>query len=173
MTPGTTLSKPSISVPFEVYQTDVLPEWIDLNGHMNMAYYGVVFDRGNYAICDALGLGSDYIERTAHGIFAAETHTMYFRELRLGDRAGVRSLIVGADAKRIQFAHEIFDLASGERAATQEVMYLHVDLASRKVTPFGDEIAPRIIAAADDHAARPVPDWCGRTIRSLSKRPRA
>ena len=69
--------------PFEEYTTRVLPEWIDLNGHMNMAYYGVVFDRGNYAAGNALGLGADYIERTTHGIFAAETHTLYFRELAI------------------------------------------------------------------------------------------
>jgi acyl-CoA thioesterase FadM len=85
--------------PFEEYTTRVLPEWIDLNGHMNMAYYGIVFDRGNYAAGDALGLGADYIDRCSHGIFAAETHTLYFRELHLGDLLSVRTQIVSADSK--------------------------------------------------------------------------
>jgi acyl-CoA thioester hydrolase len=150
--------------PFEKYETDVLPEWIDVNGHMNMAYYCVVFDRGNYAAGDALGLGADYVERTSHGIFAAETHTLYFRELHLGDRLSVRTQIISSDRKRLHFAHEIYHFASGERAAAQEVMYLHVDLHSRRVTPFLDQVLPRIEAAREIHLQVPVPDWCGRRL---------
>ena len=30
--------------PFRSSVTLVRPEWIDYNGHMNMAYYGVLFD---------------------------------------------------------------------------------------------------------------------------------
>lgn len=164
------LSETIFPCPFEVYETDVLPEWIDLNGHMNMAYYCVVFDRGNYAAGNALGLGADYIDRTSHGIFAAETHTLYFRELHLGDRVSVRTQIVGSDAKRLHFAHEIYHLASGERAAAQEVIYLHVNLNSRRVTPFLNDIFPRIDAATTIHAGLPVPNWCGRSLISLRRK---
>jgi acyl-CoA thioester hydrolase len=152
--------------PFEEYETSVLPEWIDVNGHMNMAYYGVVFDRGNYAAGNALGLGEDYVEDTSHGIFAAETHTLYFRELHLGDKLRVRTQIIASDSKRLHFAHEIYHVASGERAAAQEVMYLHVDLKSRRVTPFLDQVLLRIEGARKIHAQLPVPDWCGRRLES-------
>ncbi|MFT4116073.1 thioesterase family protein [Bradyrhizobium sp.] len=159
-------SREEFPCPFERYETDILPEWIDINGHMNMAYYGVVFDRGNYAAGDALGLGADYVEGSSHGIFAAETHTLYFRELHLGDRLRVRTQIVSADTKRLHFAHEIYHIASGERAAAQEVMYLHVNLTSRRVTPFLDSVQPRIEAAREIHASLPIPDWCGRRLEA-------
>jgi acyl-CoA thioester hydrolase len=152
--------------PFEEYTTHVLPEWIDLNGHMNMAYYGVVFDRGNYAAGNALGLGADYIDRTDHGIFAAETHTLYFRELHLGDLLSVRTQIISADGKRLHFAHEIYHSESSERAAAQEVMYLHVDLTTRRVVPFLDDVRTEIAEASRVHQRLPVPEWCGRKIVS-------
>jgi len=159
--------------PFEEYTTRVLPEWIDLNGHMNMAYYGIVFDRGNYAAGDALGLGADYIDRSAHGIFAAETHTLYFRELRLGDLLSVRTQIVGADSKRLHFAHEIYHSKTSERAAAQEVMYLHVNLTTRRVVPFLDDVRTGIAAAAKAHERLAVPEWCGRRLVSARASPRA
>jgi acyl-CoA thioester hydrolase len=152
--------------PFEEYTTRVLPEWIDLNGHLNMAYYGVVFDRGNYAAGNALGLGAGYIDRTAHGIFAAETHTLYFRELHLGDLLSVRTQIIGADSKRLHFAHEIYHSETSERAAAQEVMYLHVDLTTRRVVPFLDDVCTGIAEAGRQHERLPAPEWCGRRIVS-------
>jgi acyl-CoA thioester hydrolase len=152
--------------PFEQYSSRVLPGWIDANGHMNIAYYGLLFDRGNYAACDALGLGEDYGERAHHGVFAAEIHTLYFRELLLDDLVKVRTQIVSADGKRVHFAHEIYHALSSERAAAQEALYLHVDLTTRRVVPFLDEVAARIAEASQAHAQLPVPDWCGRRIAS-------
>jgi acyl-CoA thioester hydrolase len=159
--------------PFEEYTTRVLLEWIDLNGHMNMAYYGVVFDRANYAAGNALGLGADYIDRTAHGIFAAETHTLYFRELHLGDLLSVRTQIISTDAKRLHFAHEIYHSETSERAAAQEVMYLHVDLTTRRVVPFLNDVRATIAEAGRVHKQLPVPEWCGRRIVSARTSPRA
>jgi acyl-CoA thioester hydrolase len=150
--------------PFEQYSSRVLPDWIDANGHMNIAYYGLLFDRGNYAACDALGLGEDYGTRAHHGVFAAEIHTLYFRELLLGDAVTVRTQIVSADAKRLHFAHEIYHAASSERAAAQEALYLHVDLTTRRVVPFLEEVRTRIAEAAEAHRPLPVPEWCGQRI---------
>ena len=109
---GTTMIKTrkDFPCPFEEYSCRVLPDWIDANGHMNIALYGVVFDRGNYAACDALDLGEDYVERAQHGVFAAETHILYFRELHLDDLIRVRTQIVSVDDKRLHFAHEILSL---------------------------------------------------------------
>ena len=40
----------------------VLPEWIDVNGHMNVAYYVLVFDRAIDVLWERLGITSEYIE---------------------------------------------------------------------------------------------------------------
>ncbi len=165
---GTTMIKTrkDFPCPFEEYSCRVLPDWIDANGHMNIALYGVVFDRGNYAACDALDLGEDYVERAQHGVFAAETHILYFRELHLDDLIRVRTQIVSVDDKRLHFAHEIHHCKTSERAAAQEIMYLHVNLKTRRVAPFLDDVRAGIAEAAKAHEQLPVPEWCGRRIVS-------
>jgi len=111
-----------------------------------------------------LGLGLDYRRTTDMGTFVAETHNLYERELLVGARVRVATQILGADAKRLHLGHEMFALEGGERAATQELMFLHVDLVARRVTPFPEDLRQRVAASAASHAALPRPAWAGRRI---------
>src|SRR5579864_8732788 len=122
----------NLPAPFDRFEGEVLPEWIDYNGHMNLAYYTVLFDRATDLLFDALGLGLDYRRNTDMGTFVAETHNLYERELLVGARVRVATQILGADAKRLHLGHEMFAIEGGERAATQELMFLHVDLVARR-----------------------------------------
>jgi acyl-CoA thioester hydrolase len=155
----------SLPAPFDCYKGEVLPQWIDANGHMNLAFYTVLFDYATDALFDAIGIGLSYKDRTNHGTFAAETHNLYERELLVGDRVRIATQILGADGKRLHLAHEMYMLATSQRAATQELMYLHVDLAARRVVPFLGATRERVAAAAAAHARLPQPDWAGRRIR--------
>jgi acyl-CoA thioester hydrolase len=150
--------------PFDRYEGKVLPEWIDANGHMNLAYYVVLFDYATDALFDAIGIGRRYKDVTNHGTFVAETHNLYERELLVGERVRVATQILGSDSKRLHLAHEMFSLANGERAATQELMYLHIDLAARRVVPWLPEAGEPVDAAAKAHAGLARPDWVGRRI---------
>jgi acyl-CoA thioester hydrolase len=154
----------NIPAPFERYEGEVLPEWIDANDHMNLAYYTVLFDYATDALFDALGIGRQYKDSTGNGTFVVETHNLYERELLLGDRVRVSTQILGVDAKRLHLAHEMFMAANGRRAATQELIYLHVDLSTRRVVPFADGARERVAAAAAAHAQLRRPDWAGRRI---------
>ena len=154
----------SFPAPFDRFQGTVLPEWIDYNGHMNLAYYTVLFDQATDLLFDVLGLGLDYRQTTQLGTFVAETHNLYERELLVGAEVRVATQILAADGKRLHLGHEMFALSSGQRAATQELMFLHVDLAARRVTPFPQDLRQRIVAAATTHAVLPQPNWAGRRI---------
>jgi acyl-CoA thioester hydrolase len=154
----------SIPAPFARYQGEVLPEWIDANDHMNLAYYIVLFDYATDALFDAIGIGRQYKDSTNKGTFAVETHNLYERELLLGDRVRISTQILGTDNKRLHLAHEMFMTADGQRAAAQELMYLHVDLAARRVEPFPDQVRERVAAAATAHTHLPRPEWVGRRI---------
>jgi acyl-CoA thioester hydrolase len=135
----------------------VRPEWLDSNGHMNLAYYVVVFDRGTDAWLDMAGLGAPY--RAEGGmVFAVESHTLYRRELRLGAAMLVRTWLVAADSKRVHLAHEMS--SEGALSAMQEVLFVHVWIDSRRVVPFSAEVAGRVAALAGE----PAPDWIGRRI---------
>jgi acyl-CoA thioester hydrolase len=153
-----------IPTPFDRYRGEVRPEWIDHNGHLNLAYYIVLFDYATDMLFDAIGLGLDYRRETGQGTFVAETHTVYRRELLVGERVRVATQILAADDKRLHLAHEMFRLDDGECAAMQELMYLHVSLSQRRVVPFPPNLRQRVTAAADAHAALPRPDWVGRRV---------
>ena len=47
----------TIEVPLQIYRDKVRPEWIDYNGHMNVAYYVLAFDYATDAFFDHLGRG--------------------------------------------------------------------------------------------------------------------
>lgn len=153
-----------LPAPLEAHEAVVRPEWIDGNGHMNLAYYVVVFDHATDLFCDRVDLGDAYRDRTGNGIFAVETHTLYGRELRLGEHVRVRTVLLGADAKRFHLAHEMIHVKEGVRAAAQEILFLHVDLRTRRVAPFPPALMGRMQDALADHAALPRPDWVGRRI---------
>ena len=154
----------SIPAPFERYEGEVLLEWIDANDHMNLAYYTVLFDYATDALFDAIGIGRQYKDSTGNGTFVVETHNLYERELLLGDRVRVSTQILGMDGKRLHLAHEMFAVAGGQRAATQELMYVHVNLGARRVVPFPDGVRERVAAAAAAHARLAHPAWAGRRI---------
>jgi acyl-CoA thioester hydrolase len=154
----------SLPAPYDRYRGEVLPEWIDHNGHMNLAYYTVLFDYATDLLFADLDLGLDYRERTQQGTFVAETHNLYERELLVGATVRVVTQIIASDTKRLHLAHEMFALDGGQRCATQELMFLHVDLRARRVAPFPDDLHQRVADATSAHATLPRPDWVGRRV---------
>lgn len=152
------------AAPFDNGEIEVKPEWIDGNGHMNLAYYTMGFDLGTDLIFDLFDCSYAYKDREGCGTFAAESHNLYEAEMLLGEKARILTWVLGVDAKRVHLAHEMYRVGDGRRAATQELMYLHVDLRIRRVVPWPDTIRARIQAAFDAHAGHPRPDWVGRRI---------
>ena len=87
---------------------------------------------------------------------------MYARELCLGQIARVRARLLGADGKRLHLAHEMFEAEAC--CAMQELMFLHMDLATRRACPFPPDVAARVAAAMASHAGLPRPEWVGRRV---------
>ena len=141
-----------MSRPVTEYEAVVRPEWIDSNGHMNLAYYVVVFDLATDALYAALEIGDAYREATGNSCFTAETHTLYEREVHLGDRLKVTTWLLGADTKRLHYFHEMFHTESGERSAAQELMALHIDMGVRRVAPYPPDRYAALQQAVRDYA---------------------
>ena len=152
---------------FPQFEGVVLPEWIDANGHMNLAYYVVLFDQATDLMYDALGLGQEYRAATGNAMFTAETHTLYEREVRVGDRVRVKPHLLGEDAKRLHYFHEMFRAEGGHRVAAQELIALHIDMALRRVAPFPPDLHAKIQAAMRANAGKAMPRGMGRRISTL------
>lgn len=112
----------------------VLPEWIDINGHMNVAYYVLAFDQAVDALWARLGITDEYIRETRGSTFAVECHVTYQRELKEGEPYCVTSEILAYDEKRIHQFQRMYHADEKYLAATAEWMNLHVDLESRRVS---------------------------------------
>ena len=155
----------TVPEPLHLWRETVRPEWIDYNGHMNVAYYVLILDHAVDALWEYLGIGRDYRTAKSGSTFAVEAHVTYAHELLEGARVRVETRLVGFDEKRIHHYHELYHEEAGFLAATAEFLSLHVDLDSRKVTPFPPEVQVRLAEVRTAHDALPRPDRLGRTIR--------
>ena len=85
--------------PFLSSVMQIEPQWIDYNGHLNMAYYNVMFDRAIDELWLKLGIGPGYMKERHGSTFTAECHVRYLREIHLGDPVQVSILLVGRRRK--------------------------------------------------------------------------
>ncbi|MSP05732.1 MAG: thioesterase [Acetobacteraceae bacterium] len=148
----------------EPHELRVRSEWIDYNGHLNLAYYIVAFDQGVDKLFEIIGIGLDYRKTDELGTFAAETHTLYEREVKDGDPLRIVCHILAVDDKRMHMFLEMFHAEENYRAAAQEILYLHVDLKIRRVSPWPDDIRAKIDSLAVHCAQSLLPPGVGRKI---------
>jgi len=148
--------------PFRSSEMKVLPEWIDFNGHLNMAYYNVLFDQGVDQAYGEIGLGPEY-QRTGCTTYVAEFHVCYLRELHEGDRVYTTFQLLDHDEKRFHSFQELWHV-DGWLAATAEGLTLHVDQSGPRVAPMPDHILTRLDAMRQNHAKLPTPAQAGRRI---------
>jgi acyl-CoA thioester hydrolase len=145
------------------------PQWIDYNGHLNMAYYNVMFDRAIDELWLNLGIGPGYMKERKGSTFTAECHVRYLREIHLGDPVQVSVLLVAADEKRLHTFEELRHATEGWLSATSENMTIHIDMTARKTAPFPPDIRARIETLAKAHSALARPEGIGRKIAMPSK----
>ncbi|UZE47990.1 thioesterase family protein [Rhodopseudomonas sp. P2A-2r] len=157
-------------VPFLSSVMAIEPQWIDYNGHLNMAYYNVLFDRAIDELWLKLGIGPAYMKARGGSTFTAECHVRYLREIHLGDPAQVSILLVAADDKRLHTFEELRHATEGWVSATSENMSIHMDMNARKVAPFPSDIRANIAALANAHQAAPRPEGIGRSIGMPAKK---
>jgi acyl-CoA thioester hydrolase len=150
--------------PFLSSVMQIEPQWIDYNGHLNMAYYNVMFDRAIDQLWLELGIGPTYMKERHGSTFTAECHVRYLREIHLGDPVQISVFLLGADEKRLHTFEELRHATDGWLSATSENMTIHVDMAVRKTAPFPPDIQARIRAVANAHARLPRPEGVGRSV---------
>ncbi len=153
-----------IPAPFVSSIMRLEPQWIDYNGHLNVAYYNVLFDRAVDEFYELIGLGPAYLERTRHSTMVVEAHVRYLRELKLEDPVRVTVQLLDYDAKRMHLFEELRHATENWISATSENMTLSVDMTTKKVAPFHDSVLRLLEPMKIAHAALPMPDGAGRSV---------
>lgn len=109
-----------------MYRARIESSWIDYNGHLRDAYYGLVASHAIDEVMDHLGLDAGYRERTQCTLYTLEMHLHYLHEVKGTDDLGVSSLVLDFDRKRIHIGCRFTCSRVAEPVATADMMLLHV-----------------------------------------------
>lgn len=150
--------------PLAFREQIVIPEWVDFNGHMNVAFYMVAFDRCVDDMYNRLRVGPDYIEATGRSVFTLEAHISYLQEVVEGDRLRITGRLMDYDGKRIHAYFEMFHGTDGHPVAAMEQLGIQVDMAKRKAVEFSAETGQLLEGMRASHAALPEAKHAGRVI---------
>jgi acyl-CoA thioester hydrolase len=162
--PGSPDVTAGITAPLSLHNERVHPDWIDYNGHMNLAYYMLAFDHATDAFFDFLGLGVNYMKARAGSTFTLEAHITYDREVMLDAPLRVETQLLAHDSKRLHYMHFMYHAEEGYLASTNELISLHVSMETRRSAAMPDDVQARLEAVAAAHAILPRPEQAGRVI---------
>ena len=86
----------------------IIKEWTDYNGHMNVAYYVLIFDLfGAEILMDKFKMGEESAKKTKKSTMVVESHITYNQEVKEGDEVDVNLLYFDHDKKRLQYKLEM------------------------------------------------------------------
>ena len=146
------------------YQTTVRPEWIDYNGHMQDAFYGLIFSYAVDALQDEVGFDAAYRARTGCSIYLIEDHKYYLREVKEGAEVRVETRVLGCDEKRFHLHMTMYE--RGTPVAVGEFMEMHVNQHPKPYgAPMPDEILHKLRAATTEPDGVTSPLKYSRTIQ--------
>ena len=117
----------------------VKKEWTDYNGHMNLAFYILVFDKGAEEILSKFKMGEQSAKTTKKSTMAVESHTTYNNEVKENEEVDVYLSYFNHDKKRLHYKLEMYEKSKNILSATTEVLSLYIDLNIRKVAEFENE----------------------------------
>lgn len=137
------------------WQEEVLPEWIDYNGHLSEPYYVLVFGNATTALMEHVGMDEKYRNDTECSLYTVEAHVRYLQEVPIGARLDVRTWVLQLAARKVRVCHEM--RVDGDLVATEELMALHV--SPDGLVDFPATVTERLAALV---AA--LPEYAGRSV---------
>mgnify|MGYP006087134007 CR=1 FL=1 len=163
---GVVSSDPDFSKSLSLFDADVLPEWLDYNGHMTESRYLQVFGDATDAFLNFIGMDKNY-RKQGFSVYTVETHIRHLQEVAGGEPLTVKTQLLGFDEKRLRVVHKLLHTSSGDVLATGEHMLLHVNTDKGKACPFGNMLSEKLEKIWQGHKNLDIPDYAGNGIRKL------
>jgi acyl-CoA thioester hydrolase len=129
-----------------LHEAAVRPEWVDYNGHMNEAYYVLIFGDATDAFYDHIGFDDSFRRREEVSLYTVEAHIRYLIEAHEGEALRIATRVLAHDAKRLRLHHTMVRASDNATLAVIELLALHVDKRVVRGSAFHPEIAARIAA---------------------------
>ena len=153
------------STPIILPEQEVLNEWLDYNGHMNVAYYTLAFDKSlDIFLEDLLGIGESHAYKNNQGPFVVQAHYHYLHEMRLNEKFHVRLFVVDCDKNKMHLCMEIYSLFQEKVIAVVEQVLINVNLKLRKSEPYPLWAFEKLIKLKNTHKNASLPSAFGKSI---------
>ncbi len=155
-----------MSTDHKLYETSVtvLPEWIDLNGHMNIAFYVSAFEQATAAVFTSWGLGYEYPAVEGFTTFTLGMNLEYISELKEGDPLRITTQLMDWDHKRIHYFHHMYHAETDQLSATNECLSMNIDLTNRRSAPLPKSIQAKLEQVWAIHQNFDTPATFGRKL---------
>jgi len=161
----------NIDTPFKAYTTRIKNDWIDDNGHLNVAYYHLVFDLAAKPFFEWLGLTPDVRQTEKISTFALETHINFLSEVAVDAEVNVHARLLDVNSKRFLFYLEMFKTDGDTLAASYESLSTFVDMENRKSTSIAPQLLERMSLIKTRHSELELPWQIGHAISVNAKPP--
>ncbi|MRK00281.1 thioesterase [Aeromicrobium sp. S22] len=137
-------------------------EFIDVNGHMNIGRYLEIGGSALWLRCqEDLAMTDDYISSRAMSTFTAEHHLTYYAEILEGEEVSAHVRLVERSDKVLHTVTLIANRTRGQLACVLEATLVHMDMSTRRPTPFPDDVAELIDAGLKSDDLPWLPPLCG------------
>ena len=142
----------------------IKPEWIDHNGHLNVAYFVLAFDFATDAVYEEWAIGFTYQEQSGCSVFTLGMNVDYHKELFADDQVEIRTQLLDWDRKRIHYFHTMHEVATGEIAATNECLGINVNLKNKRSSSFPVDVQQKLAEIHREHSIIEKPKNYGRNL---------
>jgi len=154
----------TIETPYREFSTKIIKDWIDFNGHLNVAYYHLVFDLAAKPFFHYLGITPELREAHQLSTFALESHLNFISEVKVDTTIEVESRLLDVNEKRFHFYQEMYSRESGKLAASYESLGTFMDMRTRKTTSAPEQIYQRLQQIKIAHSELHRPWQIGHVI---------
>jgi acyl-CoA thioester hydrolase len=150
----------SATACIRIWKGEVLPEWLDYNGHMTEHRYLQAFGESSDALYGLLGV--DFADAQSGAFYTLTTHIHHLAECKVGTPLWSETEILGHDEKRIHLFHRLFD-TDGKLLATGEHLAIHVRASKACAAPV--DMLEKLATLYSGRSGLPMPEGTGSVLK--------
>jgi carnitine 3-dehydrogenase len=154
----------AIAAPLCLHQPQVLPEWVDYNGHMSESCFLLVFGDNSDAYFRYIGIDESYRDVDNKSFYTVQTHIHNVREVAEGAPLRLTLQLLDMDDKRMHLFHAMYHASEGHLLATGEQMLVHVGMEQGRAAPMPAYLYERVAAVYQAHRHLPRPPQAGQPL---------
>ncbi|GGU14819.1 thioesterase family protein [Nocardioides albus] len=131
----------------------VPPEWKDENGHVNVCHHFAFHMDVNIACFRQFGVDEAYVRDRGLSTFSIEQNIRYYDEVLVGHQVSGYVRILDVSPKLVHAISVVVDETTGRIANTVEFVEGHVDLTTRRTTPWPADLLKALETRLAEHRA--------------------